>query len=453
MLFRFLTVLFAAAGLFVGGCAALQPLPVEPASPGARSSAHAPLRALPPPQEPLVAAVYRFRDQTGQYRMQENYSTFSTVVTQGATTILIKALEDSGWFTPIEREGLSNLLNERQIIQTTRAQFASPDNPQPSLPPLLFAGILLEGGIIGYDTNISSGGVGARYFGSGAAAQYRQDQVTVYLRAVATQSGEVLKTVHTTKTVLSQKLDGGVFRFVALNRLLEAESGFSSNEPPVLAVTAAIEEAVRNLIVEGVRDGLWAPASPGSFSETLRDYDQEVARVEARDAYGFTLPAQTNETSFGASAGTSIYQGDYQNPLARPAVAVHVSQPITSLFSAAITGGGGEIAADRAFRTAFVSADAELRLTPLAGRTVSPYLGGGLGALSLLSAPRPGATTFFPYASASAGADFILTGPLSLSVGGSWLYPFLDGLDGVRAGRANDSVFTVRTGLIYRTRF
>ena len=97
------------------------------------------------PVEPIVVGVYKFRDQTGQYKQVENGTSWSTAVTQGATTILLKSLEDSKWFTPIERENVSNLLNERQIIRSTRNQYSNP-NQQLSeadvLPPLLFAGII-----------------------------------------------------------------------------------------------------------------------------------------------------------------------------------------------------------------------------------------------------------------------------------------------------------------------
>ncbi len=97
-------------------------------------------------------------------------------------------MEDSKWFVPIERENLSNLLNERNIIRKTRQVYRKTSNPdEPQLPPLLYAGIILEGGIVSYDTNIITGGVGARYFGIGSSTQYRQDRITVYLRAVSTQ--------------------------------------------------------------------------------------------------------------------------------------------------------------------------------------------------------------------------------------------------------------------------
>ena len=93
------------------------------------------------------------------------------------------------------------------------------------LPPLLYAGIILEGGIISYDTNVLTGGEGVKYFGIGGSDQYRQDRITIYLRAISTQSGRILKTVYTTKMILSQQVDVGVYKFVDFQRLLEVETG------------------------------------------------------------------------------------------------------------------------------------------------------------------------------------------------------------------------------------
>jgi curli production assembly/transport component CsgG len=64
------------------------------------------LKDLPKPKEQIVVGLYKFRDQTELAKASENGSTFSTAVTQGATSILIKALEDSKWFVPIERENI-----------------------------------------------------------------------------------------------------------------------------------------------------------------------------------------------------------------------------------------------------------------------------------------------------------------------------------------------------------
>src|SRR6056297_848190 len=160
--------------IFSVSCAGtMKPMHTDRATQGILSSSNESLREMPEPSEPVVAAVYRFRDQTGQYKPSSSGASWSTAVTQGATSILIKAMEDSGWFTPIERAGVSNLLNERQIIQKTRKK----NNQSGQLPPLLFAGVILEGGIIGYDTNVITGGGGARLLGTGASGQYRKDQV------------------------------------------------------------------------------------------------------------------------------------------------------------------------------------------------------------------------------------------------------------------------------------
>lgn len=242
------------------------------------TSIHKDLVSLPRPEKRVPVAVYKFRDQTGQYKPPTTSTNFSTAVTQGATSILIKALEDSGWFIPAERESLSNLLQERKIIQQMGSQYAD-ENLKSAisqiLQPLIYAGVLLEGGVIGYDTNIVSGGIGARYFVAGGSAQYRVDRITVYVRAVSVKNGAVLKTVQATKVVLSQQLSAGFFRFVRLNHLLEAEAGFAANEPVEMALQEAIEKAVYDLIIEGVKIGMWKPADPEAFKGIIEKYERE----------------------------------------------------------------------------------------------------------------------------------------------------------------------------------
>ncbi|HRG14128.1 MAG TPA: CsgG/HfaB family protein, partial [Macellibacteroides fermentans] len=196
-----------------------QPLEPRRASLGPESPAKRILLDLPEPKEKIVTAVYKFRDQTGQYKPSDNGANWSTAVTQGATTILIRVLEESGWFIPIERENISNLLNERKIIRSSRAQYEK--NEDVLLPPLLFAGVILEGGIISYETNVLTGGSGVRYMGISLSGQYREDRVSIYIRAVSTSNGQVLKTVYTTKSILSQEVSAGVFKYVSAKRLLE----------------------------------------------------------------------------------------------------------------------------------------------------------------------------------------------------------------------------------------
>ncbi len=251
------------------------------------------LKNLPPARKKTIISVYKYKDQSGQYKPNSSGVSYSTAITQGATSMLVKALQDAGdakWFTVLEREALSNLMNERKIIRNTRKQYlGNKANVNAALPPLLYAPIILEGGIVSYESNLITGGMGARYLGIGGATEFQRDSVTVYLRAVSVKTGEILSSVNTSKTIFSVKVDAGLFKFVNFKELLEVETGFSSNEPPQMAVLEAIEKAVYNLILEGVLKGLWSFENPkqaepiiAEYIKTKKDYfeiDDETARI------------------------------------------------------------------------------------------------------------------------------------------------------------------------------
>jgi curli production assembly/transport component CsgG len=237
------------------------------------------LNQLPPPQRPVAIAVYGFTDQTGQFKPSDVGQTLSRAVTQGASSMLVKALQDAGnrrWFTVVERERLDNLLRERQIIGEMRKRYLGEQEVDPNaLPALLFAGVLLEGGIVGYDTNTVTGGAGAAFLGIGARTEYRQDTVTVYLRAVSVRTGEVLATVTASKTIASQAIGANAFKFVSFRELLEAEAGITSNEPDQVALQQAIEKAVYGLVLEGVELDLWRFEDMAAAQPLLAAYRAE----------------------------------------------------------------------------------------------------------------------------------------------------------------------------------
>ena len=277
----FCTAIFPPAG--VQKPAAIKPRREPSQATLTRATAvHKHLVSLPPPEKKIAVAVYQFADRTGQYKYSPNVATQSRAVTQGAASILIKALEDSDWFIPVERVGLRRVEEERKIINSTRKNYKNNQGESlPPLPPLLYAGIILEGGIISYDTNVLTGGFGAKYFGLGGDVEYRRDQVTIYLRAVSVKSGRVLKSVSTTKTILSKEVHLGIFRFVSLKKLLEVETGFTTNEPPQICVSEAIEKAVLSLIIEGILDELWALKNPEDIkSPVIQGYLEEKKRVQ-----------------------------------------------------------------------------------------------------------------------------------------------------------------------------
>ena len=126
------------------------------------------------------------------------------------------------------------------------------------MKPLLFAGLIIEGGIVGFDSNIQTGGQGARYLGIGVSEQYRVDQVTVAMRLVSVQTGEILLTTQVTKTIASHSKGGDVFTFVDMNtKAVELESGVAVNEPVTYAIRTAIEFAVLEIIHAGEQKKYW----------------------------------------------------------------------------------------------------------------------------------------------------------------------------------------------------
>ena len=212
-------------------------------------------------QPKITIAVYRFTDQTGQRKPSTKFSQLSTAVTQGGSMFIVDALKcvsGGDWFQVLEREGLDNLIKERQLIRSTRTEYDGEQQVGNILKPLVFAGLILEGSIIGYDSNIKTGGQGARYLGIGLSEQYRVDQVTVALRMVSVQSGEILLTTNVTKTIASHSKGGDVFTFLDMNtKALELESGVAVNEPVTYAIRTAIEFAILELIYEGKDKGYW----------------------------------------------------------------------------------------------------------------------------------------------------------------------------------------------------
>jgi curli production assembly/transport component CsgG len=250
----------AMLALSLGGCmagSADDPM-ARPAKLVADTKTGIVLDSLPAPRRSLDVTVYNFPDLTGQNKPNDNFAEFSRALTQGSSAVLIDVLTKAGggaWFNVVERNNLQPLLQERQIIQNTRT--AAEGDKAPSMPPLRFAGILLEGGIIGYDSDQTTGGIGANYLGIGADTQYRQDIITVALRAVSVQSGRVVASVTTTKTIYSILVHSSAFQFAAIDQLLQAELGFTKNSPATLGVREGVQLAVYALIFEGVKNNLW----------------------------------------------------------------------------------------------------------------------------------------------------------------------------------------------------
>ncbi len=273
--------LIALLTISISGCASFTPQgdfqqPFDRATPTASTDTFKELVSLPRPVGAIPAAIYQFRDQTGQYKPDPS-NNLSTAVTQGAESILVKALLDSRWFVPLERSGLQNILTERKIIQTANFEQSG---EQSVLPAMSAARVVFEGSIVSYDSNTRTGGSGLRFLGVGGSHTYREDRVTVNLRVINTNNGTILHSVNSTKTIFSRQLSSGIFSFVDEDKILEAEAGYSYNEPSHIAVVEAIESALINIIAEGIIRSTWSLAdiqgiSSEAFDRYISDSDRD----------------------------------------------------------------------------------------------------------------------------------------------------------------------------------
>ena len=217
------------------------------------------LKNLPPATVMPTIAIYpnSFKDLTGQRRSNSSFALFSTAITQAPEAFLIRALKhtsDGKFFRVVERVGLDDLTKERQLIRSTRKEFKE-DN---KMKPLLFAGLLIQGGVISYEANLKSGGAGARYLGVGNSKQYREDTVTISLRLVSVSTGEVLTETLVSKSIISTSISQDIFRFIETGtELVEIEGGVSENESVSIALQKAIETGVLNIIKIGIERGYW----------------------------------------------------------------------------------------------------------------------------------------------------------------------------------------------------
>jgi curli production assembly/transport component CsgG len=271
---RILIVLFV---LMLSGCAATQKMGHEHKPEVTVNKMQKEFDTLPAPAgKRVTVAVYGFADKTGQRKPTPGIASLSTAVTQGGEVFLIKALQDVGrgqWFEVVERVNIDAITKERTIIRQMREAYEGKDAKP--LMPLLFAGIIMEGGVIGYDSGTESGGAAYRFLGVGPQTVYSKDTVTISLRAISVNTGKVLAAISVTKIVYSTSDSVAVLKYIenknigsqifgsagnALSptaSMFEFETGLTINEPGTLAVKATIEAAVVELIKEGEKKGVW----------------------------------------------------------------------------------------------------------------------------------------------------------------------------------------------------
>jgi curli production assembly/transport component CsgG len=173
------------------------------------------------------------------------------------------------------------------------------------LMPMQFAGMILEGGLVGYDTSTTSGGAGMRVFGIGKQTQWSTDTVTVSLRAVSVNTGKVLASVTVQKTILSTADSATAMKFFDQGtQAFEAEIGMTINEPGTYATKAAVELAVVELIKEGQRKGVWDYKQETPAPIVIPEIKKEEVKVEEKKDV-VVQPQTQSETKTEAAPSTA----------------------------------------------------------------------------------------------------------------------------------------------------
>ena len=281
----------------------------------AETETYSDLVSLPEPSGKIVAAVYSFSDETGQYKPAPS-NNLSTAVSQGAEAMLVKALVDSQWFLPVERRNLNNLLTERNITQTS---LVSQGDGIAGLPPVSPASLIIDGSVIAYDFNVRTGGAGARLLGIGSSQQYREDIVTVNLRAINIRNGLIVNTVNSSKRIFSRQLNNGIFSFVDVDKILELEAGYSYNEPVQLALNEAVESGLISLIADGILKTTWTLKDPTEIRSPV--FERFVSETQADVFLNKLAQTKIDQASMKKTVAS---------PDARPGVPTTESSPARS---------------------------------------------------------------------------------------------------------------------------
>ncbi len=317
------------------------------------------------------------------------------------------------------------------------------------LPPLLYAGVILEGGIISYDANVITGGAGIRYFGAGGSGQYRQDRITVYIRAISTSNGKILKTVYTSKTILSQALDAGLFRYVRFGRLLEAETGFTYNEPSEVALTEAIEKAVFSLIIEGVKDNLWELKEAREIvSQPFLDYEKEKKKIPQTDIFGKLLDNRRKQMGLSVATSNLQYKGDYPDPVITTGLELGFHYSQHPRYDLSVNYGITRLATKKFYGAdvSYLDFNAAYRFSPY--DMFTPYALGGVGIITENRDNRfDWSNRKYPKVNIGGGFEFLIGKNIGIKTSIDYNYLFSDEFDGISQGKYNDFFWRGNIGL------
>ena len=261
---------------------------------------------------------------------------------------------------------------------------------------------------------------------------------------------------HVSKTILSQALDANFFRFVKFQRLLEAESGITKNEPVQLAVQDAIEKAVYDLIMEGIQDGYWSSKDGKEQDEQLvATYLAEKEAEESMELYERELFESTHKNSVSFTGGISLINADYSVKEPGEFTRIAYERRFTANFAVEGSASFFRLNSGEQFNSNFGSLDANIKYYMLPSDDFGPYLYGGGGVFREIGIS--GGVGFrsdnFLKLQYGAGLEYRPSTKWSIRLSGEHNMSFSDEVEGLSNGRRNDHYLTFGVGLNYNFDF
>ena len=195
------------------------------------------LAALPEAEQKKKIAVYNIDDKTGQIK-----DSGATLVTQGATDMMITALKRSRQFRVLDRVNFNDFMNEQNLKTKDRLK----GKQGPAIGEMTGAQYLISGAVTEYQVDKKTGGLGLSIAGVGGTTETAVD-----LRVVDTTTGEVIWAKSLRKEIKGKRVGLQTFSFIGDN-MVEFETGEGKQEVINLVVRTLIEEAVFELVESGV---------------------------------------------------------------------------------------------------------------------------------------------------------------------------------------------------------
>ncbi len=195
------------------------------------------LAAMPEREDKPSIAVYNISDKTGQRK-----ELGASVVTQGATDMMITALQRSRQFIVIDRVNFNDFMNEQNLQAQDRLSFGK----GPELGEMTGADYVLGGAITEYQVDKKTRGWGISIGGIGGTQKYALATTAIDLRLTDTTTGEVVWAESLKGEIEGEKVGVQSFSFLGDN-VVEFETGQGKQEVINLVVRTLLEEAVFKL--------------------------------------------------------------------------------------------------------------------------------------------------------------------------------------------------------------